>query len=621
MRYIGNKAKLLHFIEKVINKYEIKGDIFADLFAGTGSVGDYFKNKYNVISNDFMYYSYVLNRAKLLNSDIPKFDNFNSKYNSCIFNWLNDKKYEQNKHFFIYNNYTPKGNRMFFTENNGLKIDGIRINIEELYRDLVINENEYYFLLASLLESITKVSNTSGTYEAFFKFWESRATKDFAIEPLEFNKVSTKSLNTIYNQDSNTIIRKIKGDILYIDPPYSVTQYASAYHILETVARYDFPDIKGVGGKRDKSKYISLYSRKQFALEQFEDLFRQAEFKHILVSYSNQSIVPIDELVELARLFSLDNIVHVEDVNYKEYQNHRSSNKSAGNALKEVIIYFKKDIDFAKSPLNYSGSKDKLLLNIIREMPKHIGTFVDVMGGAFNVGTNIVAIEKIVYNEINDKVFGIIEWLLLNDKNDIISSIEKNISKFKLTKRGKKEYLLLRDYYNNEKHEALFLYVLHMYGFQNMIRFNNSQKFNTPIGVAGYSDDIKNRILSFNTKTNINKIELKNGCYTDIKWEEYPFDTVFYFDPPYFITSAAYNDGKRGMKGWNGDSEIELLSVLTKLDKLNYKFILSNVLHHRDKTNHILIEWIEEHNFKVVNAGTSGWRYAKNEVLIKNFEI
>lgn len=619
MRYIGNKTKLLHFIEKVIIKHKIEGETFADLFAGTGSVGDYFKNKYNIISNDFMYYSYVFNRAKLLNNEIPKFEYFKSKYNKNIFSWLNEKQYESNKHFFIYNNYTPIGNRMFFTEENGLKIDGIRITIEELYRDLIINENEYFFLLASLLESITKVSNTSGTYEAFFKFWESRAIKEFSIEPLEYNQIKAKHSNKIYNEDSNSIIRKIKGDILYIDPPYSVTQYASAYHVLETVARYDFPDIKGVGGKRDKGKNVSLYSRKHLALEQFEDLFRQSEFTHILISYSNQSIVPLEELVELARLFSIDKVVHVEDVNYKEYQNHRSSNKRDGKTLKEVILYFKKDTNYAKSPLNYSGSKDTLLPNIIKEMPKHIGTFVDVMGGAFNVGTNIVATNKLIYNEINDKVFGVIEWLLLNDKKNLVSSIEETIEKFKLTKRGKEEYLLLRNYYNDKNSNPLFLYVLHMYGFQNMIRFNNSQRFNTPIGVAGYSDDIKNRILNFNTKTDTNNIEFVKGCYTAIKWEDYPLDTVFYFDPPYFITSAAYNDGKRGMKGWNGDSEIELLSILTKLDKLNYKFILSNVLHHRGKSNHMLIEWVEEHSFKIINAGTSGWRYAKNEVLIKNF--
>jgi adenine-specific DNA-methyltransferase len=104
-----------------------------------------------------------------------------------------------------------------------------------------------------------------------------------------------------------------------------------------------------------------------------------------------------------------------------------------------------------------------------------------------------------------------------------------------------------------------------------------------------------------------------------LNWGEFPPDTVFYFDPPYFITNAAYNDGKRGMKGWNAESEAELLSELTKIDSLGYKFMLSNVLYHRGKTNNLMLEWIQEHNFKVIDVGTSGWRYAKNEVIIKNF--
>ena len=204
-----------------------------------------------------------------------------------------------------------------------------------------------------------------------------------------------------------------------------------------------------------------------------------------------------------------------------------------------------------------------------------------------------------------------------NDSKQIIKSIEKVINEFKLYKRAEKEYYALRDYYNNNISSYLHLYTLHMYGFQNMIRFNNSQQFNTPIGVAGYSDDIKNRILNFKPKTK--KYELINKCYTKLKWEEFPLDTIFYFDPPYFITSAAYNDGKRGMNGWNGESEVELLSIISKLNQLGYKFILSNLLYHKGKTNHILIDWIHEHNFKVVQAGTSGWRYTKNEVLIKNY--
>lgn len=184
MRYLGNKKSLLSFIEYVIEKYDIVGDNFADLFAGTGSVGDYFKGKYTVISNDYMYFSKIICEAKLLNNSMPQFRQFVEKYDQSPFEWLNSKKYKSNDSYFVYNNYTLRADRMYLTEENALKIDGMRLDIEELFQEDIITKSEYSFLLASLLESVTKVSNTSGTYQAFFKFWESRAVKDFVLLPL-----------------------------------------------------------------------------------------------------------------------------------------------------------------------------------------------------------------------------------------------------------------------------------------------------------------------------------------------------------------------------------------------------------------------------------------------------
>lgn len=617
MRYLGSKVKLLESIDNVIQKYNIKGDVFGDLFAGTGCVGDYFKDKYSIISNDFLYSSYVLNKAKILNSKKPLFEIFYKKYQKDIFNWLNEKNFQVNEGFFIYYNYTPAGERMFFTEENGIRIDGIRITIEELFRDKLITDNEYYYLLASLLESITKVSNTSGTYEAFFKFWDSRALKKLELEPLELNEVSIFEKNKVYNKETNELIREIKGDIAYIDPPYTVTQYISAYHMLETVAKYDFPEIKGIGGKRERGKKNSLYAQKSKVKVQFEDLLRQINFKHILISYSNQGLIPLNELIEIAKKFAVNGIVNIETFDYKEYKNHRSSNKRNGQKLNEVIIYFEKDLNYVKSPLNYSGSKDTLLPAILKELPPNVETFVDVMGGAFNVGANVRATKEVIYNELNPYVYSIISWMLSTKKTELITSIENVIENFSLNKGAEKEYLNLRNHYNNQDSSPVNLYVLHMYAFQNMIRFNNSQKFNTPIGVAGYSDDIKKRIENFKVKAP--KVSLYNMDYVNLDWNKFPQNTVFYFDPPYFITSAAYNDGKRGMKGWNAEQEAELLNILTKIHALGYKFMLSNVLYHKDKTNHLLLEWIQEHNYKVIDIGISGARYAKKEVIIKNF--
>ena len=508
------------------------------------------------------------------------------------------------------------GGRNFFTEKNGIKIDGIRKEIEKLFTKGVITENEYYFLLASLLESVTKVSNTSGTYEAFFKFIESRAGKELVIEPIEMNITKKKNNNIIYQEDTNQLARKIEGDIAYIDTPYTVTQYVSAYHILETLAKYDNPKITGIGGKRNRENKNSLYARRNEAKSQFEDLFRQLNFKHIIISYSNQGLVHLDELVDLAKLFAKDGKVFVEKFNYQEYQNHRSSNKRNGENLNEVIIYFEKDNEVNKSPLNYSGSKDTLVPKIIKELPCEVENFVDVMGGAFNVGANIVSTKNVYYNEIKTEIYDIIKWILLNNKNKVIKDVEQCIKKYKLDKGAKEAFNKLRDDYNKDN-DCVKLFVLHMYSFQNMIRFNNSKQFNTPIGVAGYSEDLKNRIMNFMVKSP--KLFMTNLDYINIEWDKFSKKTVFYFDPPYYITSASYNDGKRGGKGWSIKEEKQLLRTLKKLDRQGYKFILSNVIKHKNKEHTLLIDWVNKNKFKMIDAGISGWRYAKNEVIIKNF--
>ncbi|WP_462421306.1 DNA adenine methylase [Salinicoccus sp. Marseille-QA3877] len=621
MRYLGNKTKLLKLIENVIDEHNIKGETFADLFSGTGVVGDYFKDKYKIISNDSLYYCYILNKAKLENNEIPQFKSFYRNYNCDIFLWLNSLPSKDKSKCFVYNNYTPKGNRKFFTEKNGIKIDSIRLEIENLKIKNQIDDNEYNFLIASLIESITKFSNISGTYEAFLKHWDKRALNDFIISPLNFKNTLKLRGSEVFQKDANILAREISGDIAYLDPPYTVTQYISAYHMFETIARYDYPEIKGIGGKRDRNGQNSFYSQRSRVLHQFEDLFRQLNFKHILLSYNNKGLVDLEELISLAKTFAKDNIVHVKTINYREYRNHRVRNKTpeelkSSEKHKEVIIYFEKDLTILKSPLNYSGSKNYLVSKIQKELPKSIDTFVDVMGGAFNVGCNIYARNEVVYNEINTQIYSLVKWLLTSDKQSLVKDIENDIKLFSLSKRGKEEYNNLRTLYNGNPN-VLWLYILHLYSFQNMIRFNTNKKFNTPIGVAGYSEAMKNRILNFNPKTK--KVKYSNKDYLELNWESFPAETLFYFDPPYSLTKAAYNDGKRGQKGWNNNSDGELLGTLDNINQLGYKFILSNAIEHKGETNHLLVDWIKKNDYNIVDLGKSGWRYSKKEVIIKNY--
>lgn len=614
MRYLGNKTRMLENINSVILDNNITEGVFCDLFAGSGSVGDYFKERFQIISNDFLHSLSIVNKAKLENKDIPSFKDFIKKYGVDPFTYFNNKIYISDSQFFITNNYSPKGNRQFFTEKNATKIDGIRIEIEKLYKDFIIDLKERNFLIASLIESVMGVSNTTGTYEAYLKNWDNRALKEFELQPINIRKTNKIFNNTIYNKDSNELLRKINGDVLYIDPPYTVTDYNSAYHVLESISKYDYPTIGGITGRRKEITKKSKYTKKKQALINFEDLFRQANFNHILVSYSTQGLVSVDELVELAKKFAINNEVKVYEFPFREYKNIRSSQK--GDDLKEIILYFKKNLEIIKSPLNYTGSKYSILNEITKVLPKHISTFIDIMGGAFNVGVNVVA-EKVIYNEFLPHTFNIIKTLLNEDSSYVINKVETIINNFKLEKSNKENYILLRNDYNNTK-DIYKLFVLHMYCFQNQMRFNGKLEFNSPVGNCSYNSTLTERIQKFIPRT-IN-YELFNLSYKDLDITHLDKDSVFYFDPPYFITNATYNDGKRGFIGWNADEETKLLEYITFLHENGFKFILSNVIYHNENTNYILAEWVKTHKFNVVNIDNVGAKNTRDEVIITNYD-
>ena len=129
-------------------------------------------------------------------------------------------------------------------------------------------------------------------------------------------------------------------------------------------------------------------------------------------------------------------------VNIGEYSTNNSSYKGVIDKLKEAIIYFKKNTVIHNSPPNYSGSKDTLLPMIVKQLPKHVGKiFVDAMGGAFNVGANVVAMNKVYYFEYNRYVFEIINMLVNTDPTEIIEKVQTIINKYGLVKKNKEAYL------------------------------------------------------------------------------------------------------------------------------------------------------------------------------------
>lgn len=321
MNYIGSKYKLSNFIFDTISNViseDINGLIFCDIFAGTGIVGRTFKDKVKkVISNDIEYYSYVLNRHYIKNKKIT---------NKMIKHLHQLNELEINNNGFIFKEYCMGGgnNRQYFTDYNGMKIDTIRKQIEEWYIDDTINEDEYFYLLTSLIEAADKVANTASVYGAFLKHIKKSAQKELVLEELNF--VPTNSNNEVYNLDSNELIKKINGDILYMDPPYNQRQYGSNYHMLNTISKYDNFIPNGKTGLRDY--YRSDYCKKKNVTNTFEDLIKNANFKYIFLSYNNEGLMSEDEVESIMSKYGEYRLVKKEYQRFKadktENRNHKA---------------------------------------------------------------------------------------------------------------------------------------------------------------------------------------------------------------------------------------------------------------------------------------------------------
>lgn len=317
MNYIGSKYSILSYIDEVIEDFtEKKKNItFCDIFAGTGAVSRYFKEKgYNIIANDIQYFSYVLLKGLIEPSDELKFEKLTKRGNSPFIelNGLGGKK------GFIYKNYSLKGSkeRQYFSDDNAKKIDACRLKIEKWKKQGKITDSEYYYLLACLIEAADKVANTASVYEAFLKKIKKSADKPIIIKPLDL--VFKDKKYEIYNEDSKELIKKIKGDILYLDPPYNTRRYDTNYHLLETIALYDNPKIKGKTGIRIDDTKKSNYCIKNKALIELEDLIKNSNFKYILLSYNDEGIIPMESIEKMMKKYG----------NYKRYEKKHKRFKS-----------------------------------------------------------------------------------------------------------------------------------------------------------------------------------------------------------------------------------------------------------------------------------------------------
>lgn len=634
-RYLGSKLKMLDFINEVVENNISDIKTVADIFGGTGVVADLFRKKgKKIIINDILH-SNVIN----------------------YYTWFGNENIDYNKVISIItelNNLTPTSDNYvsinfggkYFSYENAKKIGAIREQIDSYD----VNEREKSFLLTSLLYAMDKVANTVGHYDAYRKKMDTLNPIHLKVPEYIINKD-----NEIYCEDANQLVKKIKADLVYIDTPYNSRQYGDTYHLLENIVDWKKSELTGVALKMvDRTHIKSKYSTSK-ATEAFEDLINNIQAKYILVSYnnmakkgsgrsnakiSNEEIISILEKKGTVKIFETPfkvfttgktNIENHKEILYLCEISNDPTNKTKSKPVQSAI--------------NYTGGKFKLVPQLLPLFPKKIRNFYDVFAGGANITINIEA-EKYFINDINKKVIELYEFFDKSEVDDILNNIEKIISEYRLSNTkiygyefyntnstiglkevNKKSYIELRKRYNagtfDKDIEPLIFYILIVFGFNNQIRFNSNGFFNMPTGKRDFNKKMVLKLEKFINELHRRKIQYSSLDFKSfLNQQKFNDNDFVYLDPPYLLSTAAYNESG----GWTEKDESDLLNCLDELNTKGVKFALSNVLIHKGNENKILSEWAKNYNVHELDFNYNNSNYQSKakenntlEVLITNY--
>lgn len=617
MRYLGNKDAIIQDIIDLLDEKKLtdKGLSFFDAFAGTGAVSDAVKERFNVQINDILEWSSIYTKGRVYASKVT-FD----KLEINPFELFNQEN--EIEEGFFYNTYSPGGSdRMYFSENNAGRIDWIRTTIERWQNEGRLNEGEYEYLLASLIESMSKVANTAGVYGAFLKHWDGRALKQMEFISVPYTDAKEINDVTFYNGKVEEIISDIQTDVLYLDPPYTQNQYGTQYHIFETLVKMDSPEVSPITGSRPTAPMRSDWSKDIKAHILFDKVLHDTTAKYVILSYSDDGIMSKSFIEASMKRYGKPETYQLTKINYKKYQNFKTT--KSGDHF-EYLFYIemkdKADIRY-ESPLNYIGSKAKMINDIVENMPNGVTRVYDVFGGGFNVGVNM-ATENVEYNDANFKVVELIKMFRDYDTYSLIQYFKRQIKKYGLEPANKDAYQNARAAYNSlpaQKQDSRILYTLIMYGFQQQIRFNSKLEFNNPVGMRWMNDKVLEKIISFSRRIKTLDVEFNSSDFNALDIEDGP-NNFLYLDPPYRLTLGSYNDGKRGFSGWSIDYETKLLEFMQQRHEAGNRIMMSYVLEHGELENKQLKQWLDSSDdfYYIAVEGIKG--RGRSEILVMNYE-
>ena len=296
-----------------------------------------------------------------------------------------------------------------------------------------------------------------------------------------------------------------------------------------------------------------------------------------------------------------------------------------------------------RSPLFYVGDKYKLYPKIRKFFPKTINRFIEPFTGGGSVFLNVNANEYLL-NDIDTNVINIHQFLMEQSENPkaFFDSVFEIIQEYNLShsyikdivpQELKDEWIktyyakfnkdgfdkLKADYNSSNEKNILHLYLLLIFGFNRMLRFNSKGEYNLPVGNVDFNKNTETALHDYFRLTKQKNIQFFNLDFLDFfRQIEFQEDDFVYLDPPYLITFSEYN------KLWNEETEKRLLDFLEWLDTQNVKFAVSNVSHYKGKVNQQFLEWSKQHNSFDIKSNYISYHDNSNkefkEVLITNYE-
>lgn len=384
IKYMGSKAQILDFIGHGITALNPIDKPLVDLFAGACSISAGFGNRFKIVSNDIQKYSatiastYLKRAERIGNFDLvnlaseiakpkiaalpakmhypanPTLDDFNEieKLNrSLLF-----QEFGTSHHLF-----TRGYAGTWWSAEQCIWIDAIREVLDRLLQEGQIEASDFNFGLTCLLHAMAYTSQGTGHYAQYRD-----ATTISGM--VDINKYRRASVPQIFNRKFNSFLtwhkknvvdlghqlvahdyrqclNNIQKSVVYADPPYAFVHYSRFYHAMETLVRYDYPELQFVNNSVVKGRYRADRHQSPFCIKTkvsgaFVDMFEgvKSSSSDLLLSYSNTGMIDINELIELAtKTFGGTYKVWFEEMDHTHMTMGRSKDRSR-KVMESLII-------------------------------------------------------------------------------------------------------------------------------------------------------------------------------------------------------------------------------------------------------------------------------------------